>query len=450
MKERVNIHLLVCLIIGLAWSTGHAQEFSPRLDVSGTVALEHGQILRSHLTQIPIDIRQWLHRDLIRVRVQAAINDRLLIVAQPEIKLWFNTFPKANSIANVPFRQYSFVSILEGKGTYSFFGNDDPALRLSVGMFPLKYASDAVNLGEYLFRSGAYPSYVFTSFDYPYARLYGIHLSNSLLDIVQQDLLLHSEVEIQPLHDWSLSYLANVSIKRFAELGGGISLHRWFSVTEQLTTPKYDSRQNAYYTADGSTDYYTFRGIKLMGSAAFDPKAFLPAGVRETFGKKDLRLYGEAAVLGVKDYPAYISSINGSDTAWIRDTVNDFYGSIMERIPVMAGFTFPTCNLFDHVSLEIESYGWRYSNSYYSQQFYSENAKPVVAKKSYSAADYNYDRWKWSLNFKKSLTRGFAVTGQFARDHLHHENYVEGDRDEEEALTRSYDWYWMARVQYNF
>jgi hypothetical protein len=158
----------------------------------------------------------------------------------------------------------------------------------------------------------------------------------------------------------------------------------------------------------------------------------------------------ETAVLGLQDYPAYVPRVAGADTSWVPDTVNDYYGNILERIPVMVGFTFPTCNLLDHLSFEIESYGWRYSDSYYNQQFYSENARPVVAKKSYTAEDYEYDRWKWSLNLRKNITNGFALVGQFSRDHMHHENYVEGDRDEEEALTRSYDWYWMARVQYNF
>ena len=207
--------------------------------------------------------------------------------------------------------------------------------------------------------------------------------------------MLHSETQIQPLHDWSLSYLANADFK-VAEIGAGISLYRWFSVTEELTVPKYDGRANAYYTEDGTTDYYSFKGIKLMGRAAFDPKQFMPAGVRETFGASDLRLFMETALLGLENRFAYLPQINGTDTLWIPDSVNNFYGSRLNRIPVMVGFSFPACHLLDYLTFQVESYEWRYSNSFYDQQFYSENAKPVPTKKSYTREDYKYDQWKWS------------------------------------------------------
>jgi hypothetical protein len=425
-----------------------AEANAPKLSLSGTFAMEQGQILRSHLQQINYDTRQWLHRDLLRFRVEATLNNHLTIAAEPEVKLWFNTFPKGRAATNVPFRQYSFVSILEGKGTWSFFGNDTPLLTLGAGMFPVKYNDDATNLGEYLFRTGAYPPYVYTSFDYPFGRLFGFHLHSTLFDVVKQDLFLHSEIETQPLHDWSLSYMANGSLSDIAEAGAGISLTHWFPVVDQLTHQEIVN--NSYHDENGTLQYYDFKGIKLMGRAAFDPKKLLPSEVTKKFGIKDLRIYLETAVLGLENRPAYRPQISGTDTLWLPDSIKNYYADIKERIPVMIGFTFPTCNLFDYLSFEIEYYRWRYTNSFYYQEFYSESAIPTPNLGMYTADDYKYDRWKWSLSYKKTLTKGFSILGLFARDHMHHEHFNQGDRDESEALIRSYDWSWIARVQYNF
>jgi hypothetical protein len=435
MKHFFNITVFQAIVSILGAATlcqadNASVESGPRLTLSGSISMEQGQILRSHLQQISYDIRQWLHRDLLRIRLETVINDHLTIVAEPEIKLWFNTFPKTRAASNVPYRQNSFVSIVEGKGTFSLFGNNDSTLRIGVGMFPFKYNDASRNLGEYLFRSGAYPCFISSSFDYPYGRLFGFHVSNSLGSIFKQDLLLHAEIEIQPLHDWSLSYIARAEVIDLVDVGAGINLHRWFPVVGKLTTQ--EKSNNSYYSSDGTLEHYSFKGIKLMGFASLDPKALLPDDIRKKFGKNDLNIYTEAAVLGLEDRPAFKPSINGTDTIWMPDTVNNYYSDIGERIPLMFGFTFPTCN------------------SYYFQEFYSESAIPMPPKVSYTMEDFKFDRWKWSLNFKKTVTRGFSIIGQCARDHMHHENYMEGDRDEGEALIRSYDWYWMARVQYNF
>ena len=49
--------------------------------------------------------------------------------------------------------------------------------------------------------------------------------------------------------------------------------------------------------------YYDKSGVKLMARAAFDPKPLFGIEEHEQFKDADLKLYTEAAILGVKNYP---------------------------------------------------------------------------------------------------------------------------------------------------
>ena len=395
-----------------------------------------------------------MNRGYLNFHLQATLSDNLIIAAEPEVRIWFNNYPLNTDYiggdhTGLPFRQFSSIAIAEASGTYSFFGNDNPLLKFSSGIFPVKYNPDAHNLGEYLFRTGAYVPYVQTFFEYQFGRLSGFRLSSVLGGIVQQDLFLHTEMQVQPLHDWSLSYLVNADM-HVVEAGAGVSLHRYFPVSYALSQPKNPT--NFYYDAQGDTAYFSFKGIKHMGRLAFDPKYLLPRAMAEKFGKQDLRLYTEAAVLGLKDYPAYMPQVTGTDTAWVLDSVKNFYDEISQRIPIMAGFTFPTCGLLDYFSLEIESYRWPQMDVYYEQSFQSENPRPpsITAVNKYTKDDYKYGEWKWSLNARKTVFNSFSLIAQVARDHMRYDIYYEKNRDEEEAFTRSQEWYWMVRMNYAF
>jgi hypothetical protein len=431
------------------------------LDISVRAAVEDGQIINGHYNSIDannryltrqIPYRLWLHRGYINVRLKSAVSDRLVIVAEPEVRIWFNTYPSvmiSGTHLVTPFRQYSYVGIADGEGIFSFFGNDDPRLRFAAGIFPVKYNPDAGDLGEYLFRTGAYVPYIINKFEYQFGRLTGFRMSSNLAGILQQDLLLHTETQVQPLHNWSVSYLAGARHSAF-EAGAGVSFHH--GIMMDAGTPLKNDPLNAYLDAQGDSAYYTFKGIKLMGRAAFDPKAFMPPEVAAKFGTKDLRIFAEAAVLGLKDYPAHMPQAGGTDTAWVPDTAANYYGTLSQRIPVMAGFNFPVCNLVDYLSFQVEYFGWPYKNVFYRETKKTVYAVPPLdnATSEYQKEDYLYDSWKWSLGFRKTLAKGFSAVGQVARNHIRHEFWQESQRDDEEALTRSNEWYWVARMQYDF
>ena len=55
---------------------------------------------------------------------------------------------------------------------------------------------------------------------------------------------------------------------------------------------------------------YTFAGTKIMARFSFDMKGLIPAdSLFGLLGKEDLKLYGEATILGLKNYPDPIPRI---------------------------------------------------------------------------------------------------------------------------------------------
>jgi hypothetical protein len=87
-----------------------------------------------------------------------------------------------------------------------------------------------------------------------------------------------------------------------------------------------------------SYEHFNASGIKPIATMAFDPKPLL--GLGGLLGPNDLVLYGEAALLGVKDYPV-------------------FYDNWKQRMPVMVGFNLPVFKQLDVLALEVEYYGSR-------------------------------------------------------------------------------------------
>jgi hypothetical protein len=70
-----------------------------------------------------------------------------------------------------------------------------------------------------------------------------------------------------------------------------------------------------------------FSGTKVMARLDWHPlKTFNVQS--DFFGKEDLRIYGEAAILGIKNYPTDYTGLG--------------YNNLLERIPVMAGINLPT------------------------------------------------------------------------------------------------------------
>jgi hypothetical protein len=324
---------------------------------------------------------------------------------------------------------------------------------MGVGLFPFKYNPEARNLGEYLFsRTGTYPGFINTTFDWTASRLTGLRFSSELFNFWKNDLILSTEMELYPFYDLTFSWVTDLPLGKILDLGGGISFCRFLPANPGLTTPEYSANHPGnkaeynYYLDGGDTVYYTFKGIKTMGRATLDPKAILglvPGEGLLSWGKEDGKIFGEAAILGLANQ-------------------GPVYNNILQRMPIMFGCNIPTFNLFDVLAFQSEWYGSPYPNSDENQiEFVSEGlplptkGKGYASSKSpYTVADttngrpnfYTKDNWKWSIYGRRWIGKHIAIVAQAARDHWRATTPFSGKRDYEEALSTPKHWYWALKI----
>jgi len=141
-----------------------------------------------------------------------------------------------------------------------------------------------------------------------------------------------------------------------------------------------------------------------------------------------LILYGEAALLGVKNFPVY-------------------YDDMMRRMPMMIGFNFPTFKVLDVLSLEMEYYGSRWLPTYPSPQTLSASPTPIMSVvTSYYPTDWDKDNWKWSVYAERALIHGLTLSGQFASDHSRSWDWNNFGKTPWENYTRPSQWYWSMKL----
>ncbi len=374
------------------------------------------------------------------------------------------------------------------------FGNEE---RLSgffdMGYFQIKYNADSRNLGEYLFRSGVYPPYIISGFELAdKVKGLGLRLGGTLFGSLTQEILLTSEIDMFPFYDLSLSYLANYRPSDIFEVGAGIMGSRLISVDEESTVPgeAYDDTQlggpefglvGVVDPETGDTILLSFAGAKAAVHVAVQPLANVES---DLLGDNDLRLYGEAALLGFKDYPVW-------------------YDKIEERIPAMVGLNLPTHPLMswgcvaalslagslqgDHtqivvpgtyastaawvgtgllswalnrflkidtwldlLALEVEYYGSPWLNTPAGIEKSTSPAPYTnMAVPQYELMEkYHEDDWKWSLYASKKIGSFMKITGIIANDNMSRGRY--GGSYDYPITVSATDWYWMLRTKFYF
>jgi hypothetical protein len=366
-----------------------------------------------------------------------------------------STVKQANTISvELTAKKFS-VALLDAAMQYTrrLFSDNDTML-VEFGYFPFKYNPQSTNLGEYLFRSNTYPPVVLSGFensiDKP--KLGGLHLGYgcNALGKLRQDLLLTSELDIYPLHDLNLAYIATWAPHPVFTIGAGVECARLIVFDPQKTTPAKD--KTAHPTIDewvgyinpntNDTTLYTFSGVKLMGRATLDIKSGIElfAGKLDFFGSEDLKLYGEAAVLGVQNYPGW-------------------YANLWDRMPIMAGFNIPTFKLLDVLSFEVEQYKNPYWNS---QEFIWKGESPVPyigtgAGTSYTSWNDSMakrdDDWKWSIYASRRINKFLRISAQAASDHTPRNWYTPGPPSfvkYTDMVPLTKDWYYMMRLSFYF
>ncbi|MBD3347113.1 MAG: hypothetical protein GF401_18830 [Chitinivibrionales bacterium] len=361
----------------------------------------------------------WIIYTDMGLRVQAPAGDKSDITVHAGARIAFNTVLKENK-SEQETRNFmrSFIPYpIETSLFTRHLDAEKVKLSTKLGYFSFKYNPDVRNLGEYLFRSGAYPPIVVSGFDIAdKTKILGLQTRLSLFDNLHQDFFVHSEIQRYPVYDFSLSYLVNYTPNKLFDIGAGISFSHLISVDEEKTTP----------------------GIKAAGRITIDPKALFDMPI---FGEEDLKLYTEAAVLGIKDYPV-------------------FYDDIRKRIPVMVGFNIPAFNILDVCALEVEYFPNDFSNSenHIWQQSvpipFTGEAKPAAYGEVNKYPFPQRDDWKWSLFAVKSVGEVGEIIAQAASDHTWRKYVTTGKAGwllglgDEELCQSPLDWYWMLRFKF--
>jgi hypothetical protein len=392
----------------------------------------------------------WLSNEYLRLGIKAALNQHLSLAVIPEIRLWNDTYDWnrmiGSGIADNPFNQHVSVSLADAEGTVSFGSNDALACNISAGVIPYKYDKEAKNLGEYLFRSGEHPAYIQTSFDQAYATLNGLRVNAVIQNNLSMDLLVTAETQIQPINDISLSFLLGYKIPGYTDFGVGISFDRLWPAVKELD--QVGIGPNIFKTSTGQPDTLSWGGTKVMAHLSFDPKGFLSKEIAGIFGPEDGKIYGEAAILGVKNIAAYKDSVN-PDTYesvpghYVIDSSMNFYSDITQRIPIMFGFNIPTLKILDYLSVELEWFGWPYSRNIFNVQGF----KYFLPKANGLS---NASNWKYSINLKRTIWEHLSIIGQIASDHTRHDVYFFGNIDVNEIFPNRDQWGWWLKLQYNF
>jgi hypothetical protein len=488
-------------------------------------ALDEGQAVRamnsSGGTWVQ-DNRTWQERMYFHLTNDLTYLERIRLILSMECQLTFS-YLQLSSFPSTLAPLFAFYPN-DMEISYTFGNLQSPWLQIAAGYFPYKYNPDVKHLGEYLLRSSAYPTFIVSNFEFPMTRELGLHLSgvvgNPAIDQARWDLMLTSETHAWPLQDGTISAVVSNNLFNVLDIGAGVSFQRFFAVDDSLTTP-HNRPQSRYFNENGDTSYYTFKATKLMGRATINPLRFVPKfkipvpwvfGTHPFFGDNDLKIYGEAAVLGYQDYVAYVKEDTtgqgtGQAPRWLRapkvpvNLVGQYYDSLPDRIPYMVGINLPTTPLISYGVLPLLLTKWLLDETgddirplsyitlipalasgvcehflgwnmgldvlslefeWASQRFPNDNKKAIdfvlgnvpIAADNGTRLTYvpEPQRVRYALYFKKSfMNERFALSGLVARDHMRpafHGPESKGITDD--YLQAKNNWWWTLRLSANF
>ncbi len=390
-------------------------------------------------------ITQMIQRTSVFVSQSVTVEERLRLEVELD-GLFFYAYPTGD-LPHLRLRKFA-TWIEKAYGVEALGNLQDPWGHLQFGYFSFKYNPDARNLGEYLYRSGAYPNYIMTGgwsiIDHARAPLEGLNLE-VYTGPVTHNLLATIESGVEPIHDISGAYFASLKAGEAFTFGAGAAFGHIISSRTEMTTPPGASindpgnvpinryKGDSIVTDTGVTGYsnYTFQNTKLMARAAFNPQTWIQTGM---LGPEDLKVYTEVALLGVKNYPFY-------------------YEHIINRLPVMVGFNVPTFKLLDLLAVEGEYHQAEFEDDI-SESYGNGLPLPALPRgQTYAQTVATYDKKalkeqyiKWSVYAKKTVMPGLVTYLQVASDHMR--GIVFDKTPEYDVITKGPgDWYFLFRIE---
>lgn len=387
---------------------------------------------------------------------------------------------------------------------YDFGEIGNPWLQIGAGMFGYKYNPQAYNLGEYLFRAGGYPTYMYTGgyvqVNSAGAGLQGLkahlHLGN-----FNYDMMLLTETGLAPLYDFSWAHVLSYKVADgLLDLGLGVNFQRLLSVRPSRTAAH--RFENSYFEYKGKTyvgmkSYYENPAIFNKGKAdelkALDSVA--NAVAIANYEKKAAAFNADAQIVGdlnalsdtALDKPKlnYISAsavllmaratfdpkklfeigVLGPEDLKIYSELNVlgiknypiYYDKIIERMPIMVGINLPGFKVLDLIAVQGEYFNspWLNNTSLRSRDRNNSPYMPGAGDKLLSKNEYNdaasKDNLKWSVLIQKNLGGNLSLRAQAANDHLHLPSssfYVGPQFDHNEITVLPNHWYWMTQLSW--
>ncbi len=462
MLRRILPTLLAAALSGATGISAEENSGVAALPLSMTTQVDAGQVVKGHVNDLKVE-DQFLQRTSVWLTQEVVIEKRLSVKAGVGGVFWY-ALPGGEINGDAAHKNLTRFGpgISQVQAVYAFGDTEKPTASLQMGLFPYKYNPDAMDLGEYLLRSGAYPNYLATGgwniVSKAAYMMQGLRLNIPLWDgRFRSDFLLPMERDFAPMGDLSPTYVGTLDVIPGLEIGAGADCHHCIAIKPSLTSPKKGFNPNdasgnpgnAYvvpnpdvagrdtmpYVRD-TTRFYTFQGLKLMGRISLDPKAWF--GGAGMLGSDDLKIFGEVAVLGWKNYPFY-------------------YEKRSERMPYMFGFNLPTFRLLDVLSFQMEHFGSKFPNSEYDLYYFQ---LPIVngvdstgvQKQNPNQFDMKNtvirrDDWKWSVYAKRELTRGIRIYAQVANDHLRVPAFNLQPSWTQITDRNGKDWYYLMRLE---
>jgi hypothetical protein len=393
---------------------------------------------------------------------------------------------------------------------YHFGGIREGHISFGGGMFPYKYNPDANNLGEYLFRSAPYPTFLITggnggltAIGDQYAVVEGFH-ANAHYGNFTADVLLATETGLPPLYDWSLGVVAGYKIADgLIDLGAGVNFKRLFQI---------DAKKTAVQALENS--YFQKNGVWYSGEARHyaNPAAFLLtlADSTRAKGTHDDSVLADGYLAQSQALSAIATDSLGPTGTWINPATGKvdgakyyttagtmvmaraavdfkklfdsewfspedlrlygevailgvenypvYYEKITDRMPIMAGINIPTFRLLDLLSVQMEYLKNPNLNNTYTlgQKNWAIPYIPEAGAPAYSQKAYNdlagKDDIAWSINARKRVLHSVTLSAQVARDHMHtiSTELFYGSRFEpNEILHKNSSWYWTFQLGWN-
>ncbi|MBN1757764.1 MAG: hypothetical protein JW863_05575 [Chitinispirillaceae bacterium] len=468
----MNIHRIVILTCGMFSVVLSADFTMPgigKTTISGSVELELAEIMYGRLTlnslKSPVE-HQWYSHFNGFLDFESKPTPTLTLKGGFEFRQYMNmsarmakTYYNKNAYYMGEEVYHDFF-LREAQGIFKLIDKEAFSFDLAMGYIPYKYNPEVRELGEFLFRTGTYPFYIVGEFDRPFARLTGFRgtfaAKTDFLE-TSTDFFILTEREIRPFWDVTIAGVTSINFAKFFEIGLGVDFAHLIPTNPSITTP--DTLKSRYFSDstvadDGfgnmittyDTAYYTFQGTKLMARATIDPFGRIRNSgsvLSDVVGKNGGKLYGEIAVIGLKDYPA--------------NDYNPFgYDNFKEKMPWMAGITIPFWKILDICAIEFERYPNPYPNS---AAWVIRNGLPVPYMENPNP-DEGYDtgkayvpRWFWSVYLNKEIVKNFSVVCQIGRDHMRWEMpivYQTANYDYEDIMVKPKDWTWHIKTIFRF